>query len=171
MCFLRISLVFLVMDAGTTFCDETASFGEPPSETLRWESFEQLYPRYVDVKDVHLTAEQREMWVDLSPYLNPSPYSIQASASLGRTFRLFRTLGLRHLCVMDTIHGDMIGIITRRNLLSEHCKDSFMRAGNSVPTWRGRLAASRSRRPSSSEGGVLHEPLIIDAEAGRSTPY
>jgi len=39
--------------------------------------------------------------VDLRPFMNTAPYVLNESASLSRTYRLFRTMGLRHLCVIN----------------------------------------------------------------------
>jgi chloride channel 7 len=38
--------------------------------------------------------------MDLGPYLNPSYYVVQEDTSLSKVYTLFRTLGLRHLCVI-----------------------------------------------------------------------
>jgi len=45
------------------------------------------------------SPEDREKVVDLRPYANTAAYTINETASINRTYRLFRTLGLRHLCV------------------------------------------------------------------------
>ena len=36
-----------------------------------------------------------------------------------RTYRMFRTLGLRHLCVINK-HNQILGIVTRSDLVSAH---------------------------------------------------
>jgi chloride channel 7 len=43
----------------------------------------------------------RQKLLDLRPYIDCAPYTINEHASLQRTYRMFRTLGLRHLCVID----------------------------------------------------------------------
>jgi chloride channel 7 len=40
--------------------------------------------------------------IDLRPVMNTAPYCINETASLVRTYRLFRTMGLRHLCVVNS---------------------------------------------------------------------
>lgn len=40
------------------------------------------------------------MYLDLAPYANPSCYVVQEDMSLAKTYTLFRTLGLRHACVV-----------------------------------------------------------------------
>ena len=39
--------------------------------------------------------------MDLRAYCNTAPYMISEAASAPRTYRLFRTLGLRHLLVIN----------------------------------------------------------------------
>ena len=46
-----------------------------------------------------------------------------------RTYRLFRTLGLRFLCVVNH-NNQVVGIITRVDLLPESLSDSIMRGRN-----------------------------------------
>lgn len=60
--------------------------------------------------------------LDLRPYINSSAAAIQESFSLERTYVVFRTLGLRHLVVVDR-HNHVKGIVTRKVQLSTsmHC--------------------------------------------------
>ena len=53
--------------------------------------------------------------LDLRPYINSSAAAIQESFSLERTYVVFRTLGLRHLVVVDR-HNHVKGIVTRKVL-------------------------------------------------------
>ena len=50
------------------------------------------------------------------PYVNQSAVSIQEKFSLHRTYIIFRTLGLRHLTVVDC-HNRVVGILTRKDLM------------------------------------------------------
>jgi chloride channel 7 len=54
--------------------------------------------------------------LDLRPYTNTSAVSIQSTFSVLRTYILFRTLGLRHLTVVDELNR-VVGMVTRKNLL------------------------------------------------------
>jgi len=49
---------------------------------------------------LQLTAEQLGMYMDLGPYANPSYYVVQEDMSLSKVYTLFRTLALRHVCVI-----------------------------------------------------------------------
>ena len=64
-----------------------------------------------------LTAaiDARGCWLDLRPYADTAPFSVQDCCSVQRAYRLFRTLGLRHLCVVDA-RNRLRGIITRKDL-------------------------------------------------------
>ena len=103
----------------------------------------------------------KENIVDLSPYINPSPYTVPANmpvsqgiihntrCSSGRltepsvyppplffphrfplcllffsVFNLFRSMGLRHLIVINAF-GDAVGMITRHNLTHEHLQNKW----------------------------------------------
>ena len=47
--------------------------------------------------------------------MDHSPYSINESSSVKKCYRLFRTMGLRHLVVVDGEHT-VTGMITRGDL-------------------------------------------------------
>lgn len=46
-----------------------------------------------------LSTADLECMLDLRPFMQRTPFVVQADASLSRTYRLFRTMGLRHLFV------------------------------------------------------------------------
>ncbi|XP_069690875.1 H(+)/Cl(-) exchange transporter 7 [Periplaneta americana] len=77
--------------------------------------FRDEYPRYPTIQEVNVTEEERGYTIDLRPFMNPSPYTVQHSSSLPRVFRLFRALGLRHLTVVNDTN-EVIGIVTRKDL-------------------------------------------------------
>ncbi|XP_075516253.1 chloride channel protein CLC-d-like [Primulina tabacum] len=63
------------------------------------------------------------MFIDLSPFLNPSPYVVPEDMSLTKVYHLFRQLGLRHLLVVPrTSH--VVGMITWKDLLIEDTEGS-----------------------------------------------
>lgn len=86
-----------------------------------WEKFLDIkifrneYPRYPTIDQVTITEIEKTYSIDLRPFMNPSPYTVQHSATLPRTFRLFRALGLRHLPVVNDTN-EVIGIITRKDI-------------------------------------------------------
>lgn len=52
------------------------------------------------IEDIELTAEELEMFIDLHPFTNTSPYTVLETMSLAKALLLFRELGLRHLLVL-----------------------------------------------------------------------
>lgn len=56
------------------------------------------------------------MYVSQEPFINISTPKIDRDYSLYRTYVIFRTLGLRHLVVVDG-HNRCAGIITRKDLM------------------------------------------------------
>uniref|UniRef100_H3G534 Chloride channel protein n=1 Tax=Phytophthora ramorum TaxID=164328 RepID=H3G534_PHYRM len=75
--------------------------------------------RPIDLEASGTPREDRALWVDLTPYMNQTPYLIQEEAPFVRAYRLFRSAGLRHLVVVNR-HNNVRGIITRRELEEEH---------------------------------------------------
>mmetsp|Transcript_31009 Transcript_31009/g.40954 ORF Transcript_31009/g.40954 Transcript_31009/m.40954 type:complete len:814 (+) Transcript_31009:234-2675(+) len=92
------------------------------SPLVHWGILENDYPRYPKISELSISPSDRDKWIDLRPYANTSPYLIHESASVQKTYRLFRTLGLRHLCVVNS-HNQVIGMITRKDLLSDHIEE------------------------------------------------
>lgn len=54
---------------------------------------------YMDL-GVELEEEEMDMYVDLRPITNTSPYTVVETMSLAKAAILFRQLGLRHMCVV-----------------------------------------------------------------------
>ncbi|GAB4849161.1 hypothetical protein Ancab_003971 [Ancistrocladus abbreviatus] len=74
------------------------------------------------IEDLELTKEEMEMYVDLHPITNASPYTVVETMSLAKAAALFRELGLRHLCVVPKTTGraPIVGILTRHDFVEEH---------------------------------------------------
>ncbi|KAL5182180.1 Chloride channel protein CLC-d [Glycine soja] len=70
------------------------------------------------IDDIHLSSDDLEMYIDLAPFLNPSPYIVPEDMSLTKVYNLFRQLGLRHLFVVPR-PSRVLGLITRKDLLIE----------------------------------------------------
>ncbi|GAB1869003.1 Chloride channel protein [Camponotus japonicus] len=90
-------------------------YAESWEKPLSIEMFRNEYPRYPTIEQVAITDEEKTYTIDLRHFMNPSPYTIQHSATLPRTFRLFRALGLRHIPVVNDTN-EVIGIITRKDV-------------------------------------------------------
>ncbi|XP_063306511.1 chloride channel protein C-like isoform X2 [Pelobates fuscus] len=61
--------------------------------------------------------QYQQLFINLEPYINKSAVAVQSHFSLHRTYVLFRTLGLRHLTVVD-LQNRAVGMITRKDLIS-----------------------------------------------------
>ncbi|XXG48540.1 hypothetical protein AAC387_Pa02g2961 [Persea americana] len=108
----------------------------------------------MSVEDIHLSQDDLEMYIDLAPFLNPSPYIVPEDMSLAKVYNLFRQLGLRHMFVVPR-PSRVIGLITRKDLLIEETDDSAIMElqSSSVRTqWRERRLVGR---PVSGENPLL----------------
>lgn len=70
--------------------------------TLSNEAFQRKYPNRTPVDEIELPSAEAldNLWIDVAPYMNDSPYTLPPHAALNRTFRLFRTMGLRHIPII-----------------------------------------------------------------------
>eukprot|EP00980_Cylindrotheca_fusiformis_P016037 scaffold4724_cov108-Cylindrotheca_fusiformis.AAC.2 len=80
-----------------------------------WEVVQDSYPKYPSVSDIRISNRERELWLDLRPYANRAPITVQEHASLSRTYQVFRSLGLRFLPVVNK-RNQVVGTITRSNI-------------------------------------------------------
>ncbi|KAM3824064.1 H(+)/Cl(-) exchange transporter 6 [Vipera latastei] len=111
---LRSQLVTLLV-RGICYAENQSSASQP---RLSYAEMSEDYPRYPDIHDLDLTLLNPRMIVDVTPYMNPSPFTISPDAHISQVFNLFRTMGLRHLPVVNAV-GEIVGIITRHNLTHE----------------------------------------------------
>ncbi|KAI5073552.1 hypothetical protein GOP47_0011565 [Adiantum capillus-veneris] len=88
------------------------------------------------IDDIQLTAQEEDMFLDLHPFTNISPYTISEDMSLAKAFSLFRQLGLRHLCVVPKTKGPfpVSGILTRHDFMPEYVLGLFPHL--KVSKWR-----------------------------------
>eukprot|EP01052_Picozoa_sp_SAG31_P005803 SAG31_NODE_260_length_18915_cov_3.432823_6_plen_959_part_00 len=63
-----------------------------------------------------LTAQERELFLDVGESMNPAPYSVHTNTPAECIHRLFRVVGLRHLVVLDDF-GQVAGVVTRQDIL------------------------------------------------------
>ncbi|KAF4791001.1 chloride transport protein 6 [Turdus rufiventris] len=111
---LRSQLVTL-LDRGVCYSESQSSASQP---RLSHAEMSEDYPRYPDIHDLDLTLLNPRMIVDVTPYMNPSPFTVSPNTHVSQVFNLFRTMGLRHLPVVNAV-GEVVGIITRHNLTHE----------------------------------------------------
>ncbi|XP_054464846.1 H(+)/Cl(-) exchange transporter 6 [Anoplopoma fimbria] len=111
---LRSQLVNLLI-RGVCYTENQSSATQP---RLSYAEMTEDYPRYPDIHDLDLALLNPRMIVDVTPYMNPCPYTVSPNTHISQVFNLFRTMGLRHLPVVNAV-GEIVGIITRHNLTHE----------------------------------------------------
>ncbi|CAD6235684.1 unnamed protein product [Miscanthus lutarioriparius] len=79
------------------------------------------------VEDLELTEEEMDMYVDLHPITNRSPYTVVENMSLAKAATLFRGLGLRHMCVVPRTQGrpPVVGILTRHDFMPQDIRGLY----------------------------------------------
>ncbi|XP_078614927.1 H(+)/Cl(-) exchange transporter 6-like isoform X1 [Branchiostoma floridae x Branchiostoma japonicum] len=117
---LRHQLITL-LSRGVCYAENTPSSCQP---TLTYEELTEDYPRWLDIHDVDLTQLHPRMIMDVTPYMNPCPYTVSPNTPVPQVFKLFRTMGLRHLPVTNDM-GEIVGIVTRHNLTTENLKQKL----------------------------------------------
>ncbi|KAH9621951.1 hypothetical protein KSS87_015590 [Heliosperma pusillum] len=75
-----------------------------------------------DIDDIKLKDEEMEMFVDLHPFSNASPYTVVETMSLAKALILFRQVGLRHMLVIPKTpdRPPVVGMLTRHDFMAEH---------------------------------------------------
>ncbi|XP_061376019.1 chloride channel protein CLC-c-like [Gastrolobium bilobum] len=79
------------------------------------------------LEDLDISEEEMEMFVDLQPITNMSPYTVLETMSLAKAALLFRQVGLRHMLVVPKTPGipPIVGILTRHDFMREHVLGLF----------------------------------------------
>ncbi|XP_010241599.2 PREDICTED: putative chloride channel-like protein CLC-g [Nelumbo nucifera] len=75
-----------------------------------------------DIYNIEVTEEEMDMFIDLHPFTNASPYTVVETMSLAKSLILFRGVGLRHLLVVPKTSNwsPVVGILTRHDFMPEH---------------------------------------------------
>lgn len=89
--------------------------GETFLPLTQWEAIERSYPKYPNIRDVRISSDARDCLLDLRPFTNCAPVSVRESATVKRTYEIFRSLGVRFLPVVNR-HNQIVGAITRSDL-------------------------------------------------------
>lgn len=81
----------------------------------------------LNIEEIEISADEAEMFIDLHPFANTSPYTVVETMSLAKAQILFRQVGLRHLCVVPKSSGrpPIVGILTRHDFMPEFILEMY----------------------------------------------
>jgi len=133
-------VVELFRELDTKNCG-TLNRADVSMDTKQLQAFElKAFDSPEELSSAHLDAELQGLGsastsahfkVDLKPYVDCSAFSVPETFSLAHTYSLFRSMGLRHLVVVDAFNS-VAGVITRHNLmdanLNECCTPANMKS-------------------------------------------
>ena len=69
-------------------------------------------------------AVERAMHVNVAPYMNLAPTTVQERASVWRAYYVFRSCALRHLPVTNS-RNQVVGMLSRKDFVEIQDVDSF----------------------------------------------
>ncbi|KAJ4956406.1 hypothetical protein NE237_013189 [Protea cynaroides] len=115
----------------------------------------------LSIDKIYLSPDDIEMYIDLAPFLNPSPYIVPEDMSLTKVYNLFRQLGLRHIFVVPR-PSRLIGLITRKDLLIEENEDPATMELQSTSVRPHRRDRRVLGRDSEAEHPLLNGLLVQD---------
>lgn len=72
--------------------------------------------------------------MDLRPYMDTSAFISHESASVSRCHKQIRTLGLRHLVVIDSSYS-VVGIVTRRDITDKVLRAHWKSQGDHIKVY------------------------------------
>eukprot|EP00762_Andalucia_godoyi_P005431 ANDGO_08420.mRNA.1 Chloride channel protein C len=77
------------------------------------------------VKDIRFRHPGRlQDTIDLRPFMHTAPITVSPRFSVSRAFQLFRTMGMRHLSVVDD-ENRVVGMITRKDLMEHRVEEIY----------------------------------------------
>ncbi|KAK7115171.1 chloride channel protein C-like isoform X2 [Littorina saxatilis] len=120
----RMELVVLLMKEDLFSEGRQRHVVTEQEQEVNWVEYEELLidkfanpQQKTETLDRYLNQPAYEnKYLDLSYYVNESALSIPQRFSLQRTYVIFRTLGMRHLTVVDN-HNEVVGMVTRKDLM------------------------------------------------------
>ncbi|XP_047334443.1 chloride channel protein CLC-b [Impatiens glandulifera] len=102
--------------------------------TEEWEAREkftwvELAEREGKIEEVAVTKAEMEMFVDLHPLTNRTPFTVIESMSVAKALVLFRQVGLRHLLIVPQWQAAgvpaVVGVLTRQDLRAHNILTAF----------------------------------------------
>ena len=106
LCGIALRSHLLVLLQGKRFSKQKTTFGSQILRSCKARDFAKAgLGKGLKIDDLVISDEEMEMYVDLHPITNTSPYTVLETLSLAKAAILFRQLGLRHLCVVPKTPG------------------------------------------------------------------
>jgi len=114
------------------FTDASLPSKQSPGIVQYEEMLRHGHPGFPSLQEVRgmLTAGECAQMLDLRPYTNMGCFFVPAHTTASRCYRLFRSMGLRHLPVLGEDYL-VQGIITRSNLLA--AQEGHIKPGSRAP--------------------------------------
>jgi chloride channel 7 len=105
------------------FCARKQNLNE-----LKYQDFSTtLQSKRIAIPDIFLNNAENSLTnkiIDLTQYVDQHPLTVHNNFPLVKVYTLFRSLGLRHLCVLDS-DNKVQGILTRKELMTAFDRDLF----------------------------------------------
>ena len=113
------------------------------------------FAKHHKVRDMQLSAEDRDALIDLRPFMDPSPYMVNDVMPLRRVYRLFNDIGVRHLTVVDC-REQVVGMITRKDILPHNIERTLFNEGTLSDAEKVQAqAAGQSNKPHTSPRSLV----------------
>ncbi|KAL8167144.1 hypothetical protein V2J09_008643 [Rumex salicifolius] len=109
-------------------------FVAEPRRTEEWEvkdkfDWVDLQERTTIFEEVAINKEEMDMYVDLVPLTNATPYTVVEDMSVAKALVLFRQLALRHMLIVPKYQAagafPVVGILTRQDLRAHNILSAF----------------------------------------------
>lgn len=93
------------------------------------------------IEEITVTKDDMEMFVDLHPLTNTTPYTVVESMSVAKAMVLFRQVGLRHMLIIPKYQAagvhPVVGILTRQDLRAQNILSVFPQLEKSTGRKKG----------------------------------
>lgn len=115
-------------------------FLKEPRRAKEWEvrdkfSCVELAERGITFEEVAITKDEMQLYVDIHPFTNETPYTVVEDMSAAKAMVLFRQVALRHLLIVPKYQAaevyPVVGILTRQDLRAHNILNAFPHLGKS----------------------------------------
>jgi chloride channel 7 len=100
-------------------------------KTEEWEARErfsavELADKSCKLDDAKLTQEEMDMYVDLHPFTNTTPYTVVETMSVAKAVVLFRSVALRHMLIVPKYQGPEVSSVNLSEVKCFHSIQMYM---------------------------------------------